>query len=119
MILPRAGILVAKSSGAILRRHCAVLEGSDPLAGLHELLGTVGSGLIFAEEYALARRLLNGAINSARAASTIHAFSWVDVYGVRPRAASTRCTAPSTVVRGALPSEASATKADALRSDEP
>jgi hypothetical protein len=61
----------------LLRKNCAMLETSDPLAGLHELLGTVGSGLIFTEEYALARRLLDRAVNSRRAASAPAVLPWL------------------------------------------
>ena len=56
---------------------------------------------------------------SARAASTIQAFSCVEEYGERLRAASMRSTALRIEARGALPSEASATKADASRNCEP
>jgi len=56
---------------------------------------------------------------SAREARTSHAFSCVEVYGVRPRAASTRSTARLMVAFGALPSLDSETSAAASRSDEP
>ena len=51
--------------------------------------------------------------DSAREASTSQAFSWVEVYGVRPRATSTRATACVSVAFGALPSLASDTSAAA------
>jgi DNA-binding CsgD family transcriptional regulator len=63
---------------ALLLRNCAVLEATDPLAaGLHELLGTAAVGLTFAEEYAVARRLLDGAIGAARVASAPGALPWL------------------------------------------
>jgi len=67
----------------------------------------------------MSSEMLPASFASARDASTSHAFSCVEVNGVRPRAASTRCTACVSVARGALPSLASDTNAAASRRAEP
>jgi DNA-binding CsgD family transcriptional regulator len=74
------GLILSGESQAgrsLICRNFEVLEASDPLAGLHELLGTAAMGLIYTEEYVLARRLLDSAVGGARDASAPGVLPWL------------------------------------------
>jgi DNA-binding CsgD family transcriptional regulator len=79
IVLGEALILSGESLAgrSLIRANCGILEASDPLAGLHELVGTAALALMFTEDYVLARRVLDGAVNGARAASAPGTLPWL------------------------------------------
>jgi DNA-binding CsgD family transcriptional regulator len=79
IVLGEALILCGESPAgrSLIQANHELLEVSNPLAGLHEVVGTAAVALMFTEDYVLARRLLDGAVNGARAAGAPGALPWL------------------------------------------